>query len=81
MMLKAVIAHNKLNTIHDIWPNLSVYTSGGVAFEPYRKSFETLLARPLIYIDTYLTSEGYLATQKRPRHDVHGAVGGQRHLL
>jgi hypothetical protein len=27
---------------------------------------EKLLARPLIYIDTYLASEGYLATQKRP---------------
>ncbi|MFD2569245.1 GH3 auxin-responsive promoter family protein [Spirosoma soli] len=66
MMLKEVISYNKLNTIHDIWPNLQVYTSGGVAFEPYRKSFEKLLARPLIYIDTYLTSEGYLATQKRP---------------
>ncbi|MGF7214056.1 hypothetical protein GGR92_000196 [Spirosoma lacussanchae] len=66
MMLKEVIAHNRLNTIHDIWPNLQVYTTGGVAFEPYRKSLETLLARPLTYIDTYLTSEGYLATQKRP---------------
>ncbi|GAA4415642.1 GH3 auxin-responsive promoter family protein [Nibrella viscosa] len=66
MMLKEVIAYNKLDTIHDIWPNLQVYTSGGVAFEPYRKSFEKLLARPLTYIDTYLTSEGYLATQKRP---------------
>ncbi|MBC3792558.1 GH3 family domain-containing protein [Spirosoma utsteinense] len=66
MMLKEVIAHNRLSTIHDIWPNLQVYTSGGVAFEPYRKSLETLLARPLTYIDTYLTSEGYLATQKRP---------------
>ncbi|GAB3551193.1 GH3 family acyl-acid amido synthetase [Spirosoma fluminis] len=66
MMLKEVISHNRLNTIHDIWPNLQVYTSGGVAFDPYRKSFEKLLARPLTYIDTYLTSEGYLATQKRP---------------
>jgi hypothetical protein len=66
LMLKEVIAHNRLNTIHDIWPNLQVYTSGGVAFEPYRKSLESLLARPLTYIDTYLTSEGYLATQKRP---------------
>jgi GH3 auxin-responsive promoter len=66
MMLKEVIAYNRLTTIHDIWPNLQVYTSGGVAFEPYRKSLEKLLARPLTYIDTYLTSEGYLATQKRP---------------
>lgn len=66
LMLKEIIQYNKLNTIHDIWPNLQVYTSGGVAFEPYQKSFEKLLARPLIYIDTYLASEGYLATQKRP---------------
>lgn len=65
-MLKEIISYNKLSTIHDIWPNLQVYTSGGVAFEPYRKSMEKLLARPLIYIDTYLASEGYLATQKRP---------------
>lgn len=66
MMLKEIISFNKLETIHDIWPNLQVYTSGGVAFEPYRKSLEKLMAHPLIYIDTYLTSEGYLATQKRP---------------
>jgi hypothetical protein len=66
LMLKEIITHNNLNTIHDIWPNLHVYTSGGVAFEPYRKSMEKLLAQPLIYIDTYLASEGYLATQKRP---------------
>lgn len=66
MMLKEVISFNKLSTIHDIWPNLQVYTTGGVAFEPYQKSLEKLLAHPLTYIDTYLTSEGYLATQKRP---------------
>lgn len=66
LMLKEIISYNNLNNIHDIWPNLHVYTSGGVAFEPYRKSMEKLLARPLIYIDTYLASEGYLATQKRP---------------
>lgn len=66
LMLKKIIEHNNLNNIHEIWPNLSVYTSGGVAFEPYRNSMEKLLARPLIYIDTYLASEGYLATQKRP---------------
>jgi hypothetical protein len=66
MMLKEVIAHNKLNNIHEIWPNLQVYTSGGVAYEPYKKSFDKLVGKPLIYIDTYLASEGYIATQKRP---------------
>jgi hypothetical protein len=70
LMLKEIISFNKLNTIHDIWPNLEVYTSGGVAFEPYRKSFEKLVAKPLVYIDTYLASEGYLATQKRADADM-----------
>ncbi|MCL4637638.1 MULTISPECIES: GH3 family domain-containing protein [Olivibacter] len=70
LMLKEIISFNKLNTIHDVWPNLAVYTSGGVAFEPYRKSFEKLVAKPLVYIDTYLASEGYLATQKRPDADM-----------
>ncbi len=66
MMLKAIISHHKLNNIHDLWPNLQVYTSGGVAFEPYRQSFEKLLAHPIIYIDTYLASEGFVAMQRRP---------------
>ena len=61
-MLKEIISYYKLNNIHDIWPNLQVYTTGGVAFEPYWKSLEKLFARPLNYIDTYLPSKGYLAT-------------------
>ena len=66
LMLKKVIEYHQVDNIHDIWPNLSVYTPGGVAFEPHRKSFEKLLAHPLIYMDTYLASEGFLAFQGRP---------------
>ncbi|TJZ63186.1 GH3 auxin-responsive promoter family protein [Sphingobacterium olei] len=66
LLLKEIIRYHKADTIHDIWPNLQVYSTGGVAFGPYRKSFEKLFARPMTYIDTYLASEGYLATQKRP---------------
>ncbi|WP_089685100.1 GH3 auxin-responsive promoter family protein [Catalinimonas alkaloidigena] len=66
LMLERVIEHHNLNNIHDIWPHLSVYTTGGIAFEPYRKTFEKLLARPLIYLDTYLASEGFMAFQSRP---------------
>jgi hypothetical protein len=39
---------------------------GGVSFEPYKKGFESLLARPLIYIETYLASEGFIAYQDEP---------------
>ncbi|MBF8150684.1 GH3 auxin-responsive promoter family protein [Winogradskyella sp. F6397] len=69
LMLQKVIEHHNLNNIHDIWPNLQVYTSGGVAFGPYEKSFKALLGKPVTVIDTYLASEGYIATQIRPETD------------
>jgi hypothetical protein len=66
MMLRKVIEVNKLDNIHDIWPNLAVFTTGGVAFEPYRKSFAALLDHPIIIMDTYLASEGFFAFNARP---------------
>ncbi|WP_159468701.1 GH3 auxin-responsive promoter family protein [Dyadobacter sp. 3J3] len=66
LMLKEIIKKHNLKNIHEIWPNLLVYTTGGVAFDPYRKSLEKLFAHPLIYIDTYLASEGFIAIQSRP---------------
>ena len=69
LMMQKVIEHHKLNNIHEIWPNLKVYTSGGVAFGPYEKSFKALLGKPVTVIDTYLASEGYIATQVRPETD------------
>lgn len=69
LMLQKVIDYHKLNNIHDIWPNLQVYTSGGVAFGPYEKSFNALLNKPITVIDTYLASEGFIAFQSRPETD------------
>ncbi|MGY0392704.1 GH3 family domain-containing protein [Bizionia sp. KMM 8389] len=66
LMLQKVISYHNLNHIHEIWPNLQVYTSGGVAFSPYKKSFNALLGHPITIIDTYLASEGFIAFQSRP---------------
>lgn len=66
LMLKEVISYHQVNTIHDIWPNLQVFTSGGVAFQPYEKSFRQLLSKDITVIDTYLASEGFMAYQSRP---------------
>ena len=74
LMLQKVIDYNKLENIHDIWPNLQVYTSGGVAFGPYEKSFNALLGKPITVIDTYLASEGFIAFQKRPETDAMALV-------
>lgn len=70
MMLKKVVEYNNLNHIHEIWPSLAVYTSGGVPFEPHRESLEKLLGQPLLYLDTYLASEGFIALQLRDNEDM-----------
>jgi hypothetical protein len=63
LLIEKIIDRYKLKTIHDLWPNLTIYVHGGVSFEPYRKSFEHLVAHPLTYIETYLASEGFIAYQ------------------
>jgi hypothetical protein len=65
IILEKIITHYNVKTIHDIWPNLSVYVHSGVAFEPYIKSFEKLFDHPIIYNESYLASEGYIAYQTR----------------
>lgn len=66
ILMEKVIKYHRVNTIHDVWPNLRVYVHGGVSFDPYRKGFEKLLARPIFYIETYLASEGFIAFQAYP---------------
>lgn len=63
LLIEKIIERYTLKTIHDLWPNLTIYVHGGVSFEPYRKSFEHLVAHPLTYIETYLASEGFIAYQ------------------
>lgn len=65
LTIERIIKYYNVKTIHDIWPNLAFFVHGGVAFEPYKKGFEELLAKPLIYIETYLASEGFIAYQDR----------------
>jgi len=65
MCMEMVIEHYKVKTIHDIWPNFSFFVHGGVAFEPYKKGFEKLLAKPIVYIENYLSSEGFIGYKTR----------------
>jgi hypothetical protein len=66
ILLEMIIERYKLNHIHEIWPNLTVFCHGGVAFGPYKTGFEKLLGKPINYIETYLASEGFIAFQNRP---------------
>ena len=63
IILEKIIDYYKVDNIHDIWPNLSVYVHSGVSFAPYAKSFEKLFNKKVYFQESYLASEGYIAYQ------------------
>ncbi|HRG81493.1 MAG TPA: GH3 auxin-responsive promoter family protein [Chitinophagaceae bacterium] len=65
MCMEMVIEQYKVKNIHEIWPNFSFFVHGGVAFEPYKKGFEKLLGKPIVYIENYLSSEGFIGYKTR----------------
>nr|WP_294859173.1 GH3 auxin-responsive promoter family protein [uncultured Fluviicola sp.] len=65
MLMERIIERYKVDSIHDIWPNLELYLSGGVYVEPYLKRFEKVCGKKVHILNTYLASEGYFAYQKR----------------
>lgn len=69
LLLEKVIEFYRVRHIHDVWPNLQIFVHGGVSFDSYRNSFETLLGQPLIYLETYLASEGFIAYQAHPEDE------------
>ncbi|MCR9287191.1 GH3 auxin-responsive promoter family protein [Saprospiraceae bacterium] len=52
--------------IKDIFPNFSVFVYGGVNFEPYRATLESLVGKRLDSVETYPASEGFIAFQDDP---------------
>ncbi len=66
IVLERVVKHYNVKSIHEIWPNLSVYIHGGVSMEPYKESFKKMFGKKVTYIETYMASEGSFGFQARP---------------
>ncbi|MBA4853641.1 GH3 auxin-responsive promoter family protein [Emticicia sp. BO119] len=66
ILLEKIIKRYNLKNIHELWPNLTAFAWGGVSLEPYKHGLEKLFGKPVIYIETYMASEGFLAYQDRP---------------
>lgn len=53
-----------VHTVGEIWPNLQVFISGGVALASYRRPLEKLIGLPgTDFIETYGASEGFFSFQ------------------
>ncbi|MDP3567556.1 GH3 auxin-responsive promoter family protein [Sediminibacterium sp.] len=66
ILFERIIKHYNVKNIHDVWPNLAVFVHGGVSVQPYKNSINAMCAKSLIYLDTYMASEGFIAYQERP---------------
>jgi hypothetical protein len=67
VLLKRILEKTGKNNILEIWPNLEVFTHGGVNFEPYREQFKKIIpSDDMHYMETYNASEGFFAIQDNP---------------
>jgi hypothetical protein len=56
----------RVSTVREIWPNLTVFFSGGVALSSYRSLLEKQIGEPSIdFVESYGASEGFIAFQDR----------------
>lgn len=64
VLAKNILKVTGKSTLKEVWPNLEVFTHGGVAFTPYRKEFEKIIGYDgMKYVETYNASEGFFAIQ------------------
>ena len=66
LLLEKIVQHYDLKWIQDIWPNFSMYLHGGVFLGNYEKRIQAISKFPIMFVDTYLASEGYFAYQTNP---------------
>ncbi len=67
ILMQKVLQYTGKNNIHEVWPDMSLFIHGGIAFTPYRKLYEELFPSPeMLYMETYNASEGFFALQDDP---------------
>lgn len=64
VLLRAILDHTGKSNILEVWPNLELFTHGGVSFTPYREQFKKLIpSEKMNYLETYNASEGFFGIQ------------------
>jgi len=64
VLLKHILDFTGKNNLLEIWPNLELFTHGGVSFSPYREQFKKIIpSSSMNYMETYNASEGFFGIQ------------------
>ncbi|MDA0940300.1 MAG: GH3 auxin-responsive promoter family protein [Bacteroidetes bacterium] len=66
MYFERLLEHTGKATVREVFPNLSLFVHGGVAFGPYAERFRQLLGFDIARVELYPASEGFLAYQDAP---------------
>lgn len=70
VLIRYILEKTGKQNILEVWPNLELFTHGGVSFDPYREQFKKLIPSPKMnYLETYNASEGFFAIQEYPNQD------------
>ncbi|MEN8156392.1 MAG: GH3 auxin-responsive promoter family protein [Bacteroidota bacterium] len=64
VLLRAILDHTGKKNILEVWPNLELFTHGGISFTPYREQYKKLIpSDKMNYLETYNASEGFFGIQ------------------
>lgn len=70
VLIKHILTITGKTNLLDVWPNLELFTHGGVSFAPYREQFRKIIpSDKMNYMEAYNASEGFFAIQDDPLHD------------
>ncbi len=64
VLAKRILEITGKSNLLEVWPNLELYSHGGVSFKPYREQFAKLIpSDDMYYLENYNASEGYFGLQ------------------
>lgn len=67
VLMNRILDFTGKNTIHELWPDMSLFIHGGISFTPYREQYQRIFTDPnMQYMETYNASEGFFAMQDDP---------------
>lgn len=70
VLLRRILEITGKKSLHEVWPELELFTHGGVSFIPYREQFREIIpSAKMHYIETYNASEGFFGIQDDPSSD------------
>jgi len=70
VLINHILEFTKKKHLLEVWPNLELFTHGGVSFTPYREQYQKVIpSDSMNYMEVYNASEGFFALQNEPDKD------------